>query len=304
MKMAVNLLEAETAREVFREAAGILEIDNPEEESRELVIYEMTDGMRTSTDLSSADAYVDGGRFALRLIHLLKTFGAKSCYFNVIEERHRLRENYRSIFSGLKQLYPLYEKYSEESRVKLRFLGNLEERLEPSVEDGDFASELKRLESKTEGYGDFTAHFLINYSLDWAMQNREQFRDLPVINQIVRHTKFQFPTGMLLPPFLSDFSSCVYVQQGSSGSTWSDVQLTCLIALALRSMVINRGTQYLKKYSKLELDSVRLEREDRIYMRHNNLFTVGKRALPSSKYPPNTKRIIIAGPFGPEIYEF
>jgi hypothetical protein len=286
------------------ESATSLGVDNPEEESKDLVIYEMTDGMRTSTKLSAADAYIDGGLFALRLIHLLKIFGSKSCYVNVIEERHKLRDNYSSIFSGLKSLFPIYQKYSKNNHVRLKFLGDLDQRLEPHKHEGDFASDLNILEKETENNDEFTAYFLINYSLDWAIKNQEKFKDLPAINQIVRHTKFQLPTGMMLPPFLSDFSSFVYVQQGSSSSTWSDIQLICLISLAIRSMVINRGTQYFKKYNDSEVNTVRIDREIKAHMHHNNLFSVGNRKPMNGKNSSKIKRSIIAGPIGPEIYEF
>lgn len=299
----VTFPSAESARKVFTQACKELDLGMPVN-VKDLTIYEMTDGMRTTTDLGGADAYFDGGIFALRLIHLLKVLGGKSCYVNVIEERHKLRRNYDSIFGGLRRLYPVYRRYSRENDVRLRFIGDLGETLEPQGTCGDFATDLKALEDETRSGKKFTAFFLINYSLEWAMRHDEGLRNLPAINQIVRHTKLQVPTGMLLPPFLSDYSSCVYVQQGSSSRTWTDSQLSCLVAVALRSMVLNQGTQYLKKYTPFEVAQIRAEREEKLYLAHRHLFGVRGQFSSDKKILHNPKRAIIAGPLGPEIYEF
>jgi hypothetical protein len=292
----------ETINRGFQELCKTLDLTNVDPKALQTVIYEMTDGMRTSTAQKGQDAYFDGGMFCLRIIHMLRVLGMPACYINVIEEKHKNRENYPDIFVGLKNLFPVYVKYAEKYNVKLRFLGDLGESLEPSGHMGNFAAQLQELQQKTENNTSFTAIFLINYSLDWAMKHPEIFRELPNIDVTVRHTKFQFPTGMMLPPFRSDFSSLMYVQQGSAGSTWSNQQLLTLIALSVRSKVLNSGTQYLKCYGAGEKEIIRKHREVDLFFVHRQLFP----QVPpiSTKYPLNSKRAVIAGTSGPETYEF
>jgi hypothetical protein len=307
-----KLPEGEEVLDTFLAACEALRIEHPLEKVRKMVIYEMTDGMRTSTDLEGSEAYVDGGIFSLRLFHILRILGSPACYINVIEERHRLRENYPQIYDALKRLYVIYDDYAAKFNVRLRFLGDLDSSIEPEGVSGHFAQDLKKLEEKTKNNSTFTAHFLINYSLDWAVKNEALFQLLPDVNVTVRHTKLQCPTGMMLPPSKSDYSSFVYVQQGSSSRTWTDPQLIYLVALALRSMMLNEATQYLKKYSSGERALVRSKREAEMYFVHEKLGSLSFRVFtPEGKItaPPPTphilrKRVIIAGIFGPEIYEF
>ncbi|MCW3999601.1 MAG: hypothetical protein NWE93_05130 [Candidatus Bathyarchaeota archaeon] len=302
MQPVYDLLTDQTIKSRFQELCKTLDIENIDDELLRTVIYEMTDGMRTSTAQKGQDAYFDGGIFCLRVIHMLRVLGMPACYINVIEEKHKNRENYPDIFVGLKNLFPIYEEYAQKYNVKLCFLGDLGESLEPSGHAGNFALQLQELMRKTEKNTSFCAIFLINYSLDWAIKHPEIFRELPNIDVTVRHTKFQFPTGMMLPPYRSDFSSLMYVQQGSAGSTWSDQQLLTLIALSVRSKVLNSGTQYLKRYGAGEKELIRKQREEDLYFVHRQLFS--EKSPQPSKYPPNSKRAVIAGSSGPETYEF
>ena len=296
--MNIQLPSEAGVLKAFTKARKALGIEQYDEKLRDLVIYEMTDGMRTSTRLEGDNAYFDGGIFCLRFIHMLRILGMSSCYVNVIEEKHTRRDNYAHIFEGLKKLYPIYEEYAKENNVRLVFLGDLTGSLEPKGYEGNFSAALKQLESKTEKNSRFTAYFLINYSLDWAMKNEPKFAPMPLLDVTVRHTKFQFPTGMMLPASKSDFCSLIYIQQGSAGTTWSDEQIVELIALALRSKLLNSGTQYLKSYKEGERDTIRSKRENELFMIHKKL-----EAEPSAP-AQNTKRAILAGPVGPEIYEF
>lgn len=292
--------------DTFEKATKFLEVENPYEKIKGLVIHELTDGMRTSTNLEGSDAYFDGGIFALRLIHILKTLGSPYCYINVIESKHKQRVNYISIFKALKRLYPVFEDYAMNYNIKLKFVGDLDSKLEPKGFSGNFAKELKDLENKTSRNTGFTSYFFINYSLNWAMKNDEFFKDMPDANIIIRHTKLQWPIGMLLPPSKSDYASIVYIQQGSSSKRWSDGQLICLTAISLRSFVTNYGTQYSKKYGIGENDLIRQTREDTLYLKREELLNISGQPPFGiiTGFPPNTKRAIIASPFGPEIYEF
>jgi hypothetical protein len=293
--MDIELPSEADVIKAYAKARKELELEKLGDNLKDVVIYEMTDGMRTSTQLEGHNAYYDGGIFCLRFIHALRIMGMTSCYVNVIEEKHTRRDNYAAIFEGLKRLYPIYEEYAHKNNVKLGFLGDLAGSLEPKGYEGNFSKALRQLEEKTAKNTGFTAYFLINYSLDWAMKNEARFSKMPLLDVTVRHTKFQFPTGMMLPASKSDFCSLIYVQQGSAGTTWSDTQIVQLIALTLRSKMLNSGTQYLKSYREGERDAIRSKRESEMFMVHCKL---------AEKDSANLKRAILAGPAGPEIYEF
>jgi hypothetical protein len=293
--MDIELPSEADVIKAYAKARKELELEKLGDNLKDVVIYEMTDGMRTSTQLEGHNAYYDGGIFCLRFIHALRIMGMTSCYVNVIEEKHTRRDNYAAIFEGLKRLYPIYEEYAQKNNVKLGFLGDLAGSLEPKGYEGNFSKALRQLEERTAKNMGFTAYFLINYSLDWAMKNEARFSAMPLLDVTVRHTKFQFPTGMMLPASKSDFCSLIYVQQGSAGTTWSDTQIVQLIALTLRSKMLNSGTQYLKSYREGERDAIRSKRESEMFMVHCKL---------AEKESANLKRAILAGPAGPEIYEF
>ncbi len=303
--MDVDLPSEESVVKGFAAALRSLGIEQIDDNLKDVVIYEMTDGMRTSTSLEGGNAYFDGGVFCLRFIHMLRILGMSSCYVNVIEEKHTRRDNYSHIFEGLKKLYSLYSEYAKEYNVKLVFLGDLEGTLEPKGYQGNFSADLKKLEAKTEKNMGFTAYFLINYSLDWATKHESKFVSMPMLDVTVRHTKFQFPTGMMLPSSKSDFCSLIYVQQGSAGTTWSDEQIVELIALALRSKLLNSGTQYLKTYKEGEREAIRSKRENELFMIHRKLVSEkASKATVSIGRLRSMKRAILAGPAGPEVYEF
>jgi hypothetical protein len=300
-----KFLSKKQLTKMFKEVCRKLNIDKPKENIKRLVIYEMTDGMRTSTNLVGSDAYVDGGLFVLRLIHILELLGAKSCYINVMEEKHKLRQNYPDIFGGLKRLCPVYDAYAVQHGVRYRFLGDIKSKIAPKDAAQGLTVDLKELEKKTIDHDNFTACFLINYSLEWAIRNKKLFEALPEVNVVIRHTKLQVPPSMLLPPSKSDYSSLVYAQQGSSSKNWNDRQLVYLISLALRSMILNQGTQYLKTYGPKEIGEVKRKREIELSLIHKHLPSgEDTEQLFSSEIISNTKRVIICSPFGPEIYEF
>ncbi|MDR1993730.1 MAG: hypothetical protein LBQ98_09650 [Nitrososphaerota archaeon] len=312
--MALNLPSEDFIKTSFQAACNTLGLENFEKSLKQTVIYDMTDGMRTSTLLKGADAYYDGGIFVLRLINIMRVLEMPACYINVIEEKHRQRENYSDIYDGLKRLYIDYAKYAQKYGVKLNFVGDLETALEPQGSSGIFGEKLKSLCQKTAANTQFTANFLINYSLDWAMKHESYFTGFPKIDVTIRHTKLQFPTGMMLPPSISDFSSLMYVQQGSASSTWSDNQLIYLVAVALRSKILNESTQYFKQYAEGERDFVRSQRETELYLVHRRPFiekTIGDimydkiktSSIPIASSIPQTKRMMITGNLGPEIYE-
>lgn len=291
-----------TINATFKEICKKLELSDCDDRIRDLVIYEMIDGMRTSTNLSGIQSYLDGGIFAARFIYFLKMLGAKTCYINVTEEKHALRDNYLHILRAMKQLYSSYEEFSRTHNIRCTFLGNP---IAQSKETRLFMKELMMLEERTAKNTDFLACFLINYSLTWAMQNPNTFATIPEVNVTIRHTKLQTPTSMLLPPSKSDNTSLVFIQQGASSATWSNYQMLCLIGIALRSMLMNYGTQYTKRYKVGENEKIRKKREiEAILVCKKLQENKVENVFSSNQNVYLMKRAILGTPFGFEIYEF
>lgn len=262
----------------------------------DLVIYEMTDGMRTSTQLNGSEAYLDGANFVLRLTDMLKSLGGNSMYVNVVEEKHITdRNNFSNILNALKKSYKKYANYANENNTRVVILGDYK-KTDPT---GKFGRRLDELVKGTKDNRTFTSIYLIGYSLEWAMKNKEKLEVLPEVKVVARHTKMQLPTGMMLPPSKSDYSSLMYIQQGSSSMNWSDKQLVDLLTIALRNSLLNKGTQYSKAYkSSRERESIRRNREVKTNAIRKKLDpNIEGRAMPP-------KRVIITSKVGPEIYEF
>jgi hypothetical protein len=256
----------------------------------------MTDGTRTSlTDTNGWMAYIEGGIFCLRLIHILKLLGVRNIYVNVIHERHKDRENYKEIYRALKSLTVIYKEYITTYKdIELDFIGDYKHRIEPTNRYRiDIRKEfdiLKNLSKNSDAK--INVYFMINYSTRWlANEGWKLFANLPEANVIVRHCKGYVNGDMWLYGKL-DNNSFVYVQNGSVSKNWTDEQLIYLVGIALKSMIVNRGTHYLKSYDDIELNEIRRLREVKLSIVHEKL----------SSTP--TKRAVMFSPVGPEIYEF
>jgi len=285
-------------KDVFADACKRLEIDGSKENLEELVIYDMTDGTRTSTDLEGEEAYFDGGLFVMRFIHSLKALGAKNSYINVIHEGHKNRVNYRDIYAGMLRHVDAYRDYALKNDIALKFVGKYDEKIDPSeVSDYDLRKDLMELEKVTGDNAGHTAHFLINYSSRWAARDADaSYKSLPEANVILRHAKGYVNGDMWLFGKL-DNNSFVYVQNGSSSVNWSDGQMAWLIALCLRSMLINKGTHLSKNYVEGESDALRQKREVELSFIHKSFYDESKEIKPA-------KRVVIFSSYGPEVYEF
>ncbi len=285
-------------KKMFSDACKSLEIDGSKKNMEELVIYDMTDGTRTSTDLEGPEAYFDGGLFVMRFIHSLKILGAKNSYINVIHEGHKDRINYRDIYAGMRRHVDAYREYALENDVRLRFLGKYDEKIDPKdVDDYDLREDLSDLEKLTASNTGHTAYFLINYSSRWAAEEAsESYKALPEANVILRHAKGYVNGDMWLYGKL-DNNSFVYAQNGSSSLTWSDRQMAWLIALCLRSMLLNRGTHLSKKYVAGESDVLRQKREVELSFVHKSFYD-------ESVEKKRPKRVVIFSSYGPEVFEF
>jgi len=282
-----KFISKEEAHKIFDDWLEKLEIKDRKKEIEELVIYELTDGTRTSTDLKGWKAYFDGGLFILRLVHLLNILGAKKFYVLTTGQKHRVRDNYNEIIDALVQEVGVYKKFAKENNIKLRFIGDLENMNYPHADV--FKKALKGLEKETRD-NKFELFVLIDYSSEWATHDKE-FQKLPNANVIVKHTKGQVNEGLWLPTKLQG-NSFVYAQNGSMSSIWSDKDLIFLIASTFRSMLLHKGQQYGKSYKEGETEYIRRKREDELSMVYKKFSAKPK------------KRIVMFGQIGPEIYEF
>jgi len=280
---------------LFNEFCRKLKINNPNK-INEVVIYLMIDGTRTSSPFEGKEAYIDGSNFAKRFIHILNAIGGKACYINVFEEFHRNRENYSDTYNALKDVVPEWKTFAEENGIRLRFIGNFNKSFSPNNTKDDFIGNLRKLEHFTDK-NKFNAHILINFSIEWALENKELFKDVPTINSIIRFTKGQgVPESMLIPGKV-EHESLVYVQQGSSSENWSDRQIIFLAALALRANVRNMP-YFIKSLYKDEEDEGRIRKEreeERIFINED---------LYDKKDSKKPKVAVIFSEVGPERYIF
>lgn len=293
----IDLLSDKEIIGIFKNCCEYLDINGSAENMEELVIYDMTDGTRTSTDLEGSEAYFDGGLFVLRFVHFLKVLGSRYSYVNVIHEGHKERVNYKDIYAGMQRHVEIYGEYARKNNVTLRFVGKYDTSINPKDISYDLRKDLKELESSTAINSEHIVHFLINYSTRWAAEEgKEFFKTLPEANVILRHAKGYVNGNMWLFGKL-DSNSFVYAQNGSSNINWSDTQIIMLISLCLRSMLLNKGTHMSKKYAADEKDTVRQKREIELSFIHKSFYD-------RSKETKFKKRAIIFSSYGPEIYEF
>ncbi|MDI6826401.1 MAG: hypothetical protein QMD36_04395 [Candidatus Aenigmarchaeota archaeon] len=289
-----ELPSEERILEMFKHACQKLDIDDPEDNMKKTVIYLMTDGTRTATSLDGKEAYIDGSDFSKRFVHAVKTVGGRACYVNVFEEFHQKREDYENIYSALIDVVPDWKDFVVRNDIRLKFVGDFESSFGPGKDLRKYLRALEDLTKKNE----FTAYILINFSREWALANKEFFKDMPTINSVIRFTKGQGIPESMLPPGKVEHESLVYVQQGSSSINWSDRQIVFLIALALRANV--RNMPYFLQSSYVEGDRERIRRqreEERIFIDEN--FYDGK-----EDEGEKPKVAVIFSEVGPERYTF
>jgi len=295
--LSYELPSEEKILSIFREACQKLGIDNPEENMKKTVIYLMTDGSRTASNLEGEAVYVDGSDFSKRFVHIVKTVGGKACYVNVFEEFHQTRRDYENIYAGLVKVVPDWLDFVKKHNIRLKFVGDFSSSFAPDGHIEDLRKHLKMLENLT-AKNEFTAHILINFSREWALKNRELFSDMPTINSVIRFTKGQgVPESMLIPGKV-EHESLVYVQQGSSSMNWSDRQLVYLVTLALRANVKNMPYFLHSSYKNGDRERIRKQREDERVFIDENFYD---EKLNNGKRP---KVAVIFSEVGPERYTF
>jgi hypothetical protein len=282
---------------MFKEACQKLKIENPEENMKKTIIYLMTDGTRTASNLEGEAAYMDGSEFSKRFVHVVKTVGGKACYINVFEEFHQKRKDYSNIYSALVKVVPSWLDFVKKNNIRLKFIGKFDSSFSPDGKSEDLRKHLKMLENLT-AKNEFTAHIFINFSREWALENREFFDSMPNINSIIRFTKGQGVPESMLPPGKIEHESLVYIQQGSSSVNWSDKQIVFLVALALRSSERNMPYFLQSSYVENDRERIRKQREEERVFVNENLYDKEEN---EGKKP---KVAIIFTEVGPERYTF
>ena len=246
---------------MFKEACQKLGIKKPDEIMKKTIIYLMTDGTRTASNLEGEAAYIDGSEFSKRFVHVVKTVGGKACYVNVFEEFHQKRKDYSNIYSALVKVVPDWLDFVKKHNIRLKFIGKFDSPFSPNDKNEDLRKHLKMLEDLTEK-NEFTAHIFINFSREWALENRESFKEMPNINSVIRFTKGQgIPESMALPGKI-EHESLIYIQQGSSSVNWSDRQIIFLVALALRANMRNMYYFLQSSYVDDDRERIRKQREE------------------------------------------
>jgi len=290
-------MEEEKIRNMFKDFCEKLEIENFQKHIPKLIMYLMTDGTRTSTNLSEKEAYMDGAEFSARFLEISKIVGCKDCYVNVFEEFHRFRGNYPKIYAALLRVVPIWKQFAIKKGIKLKFVGKLDEPINPEGFKEDLRIHLKELEELTKD-NDFGSYIFINFNREWAEKNRHLFKDWPTVNAVIRFTKgLSAPESMWLPGKIR-YESLIYVQQGSSSLNWSDRQLTFLVALALRAMVKNTPFYARKDYQEKDRERIRRLREKETMFINIDFYD---KELDEGK---DAKVAMIFTEVGPERYKF
>jgi len=290
-------MEEQKIRNMFKDFCEKLEIKDFEKHIPKLITYLMTDGTRTSTNLPQEKSYMDGANFGARFLQISKIVGCKDVYVNVFEEFHRFRGNYPKIYTALLKVVPVWKKFAMHNDIKLKFVGKLDEPINPEGFKEDLRIHLKKLEELTRD-NDFGSYIFINFNREWAEKNRHLFKDWPTVNAVIRFTKgLSAPESMWLPGKIR-YESLIYVQQGSSSINWSDRQITFLVALALRAMVRNTPFYARKDYQEMDRDRIRKLREKELAFINKDFYD---KKLDEGK---DAKVAMIFTEVGPERYEF
>ena len=295
--MSYELPSKEKILDIFKEVCQKLEINNPVENMKKTIIYLMTDGSRTASNLDGDAVYTDGSDFSMRFINVVRAVGGKACYVNVFEEFHQTRKDYGNIYSGLIKVVPDWLDFVKKNNIRLKFIGDFGSSFAPDGHTEDLRKHLKMLEDLT-AKNEFIAYILINFSREWALKNREFFSNMPNINSVIRFTKGQgVPESMLIPRKV-EHESLIYVQQGSSSVNWSDRQLVFLIIMALRANARNMPYFIQSSYKEGDRERIRKQREEERVFIDKNLYD---EKLNFGKKP---KVAIIFSEVGPERYTF
>jgi len=254
-------------------------------EIKNLVIYDILDGNRSTLNLNSRVASnFETPLYTLRFVHTLKSLGAKNCYIMIHTSYNRERgtTEFNHIIKKITMGTPLIKKYVDQNNIRCFCIG--------MQEDYELMHALNDIMESTKN-GDFCTYFLFDYNEKWLATKyaQDMLDNMPDIDVYVRHTKFQ-PSGGWIPEKMSH-SVFLYSQNGSVCSNWSSDELVVLISLSLLAKILHKGEILNKTYMNKK------EIKQRYGLREGELFnkSINLRANPK-------KLFMMGSPWG--IYQF
>jgi len=272
-------------RSIWDRLAKALELDMTSdralEELRDLVVYDIPDGTRTTLTVPPMiDVDLDAGMFCLALVHTWKSLGAKTAVIMTHTAYNRTRglEDTARILRVVRRSVEPVAQYARRHRIRLHLVGDLAgyelmDALRKALPEFDTAP--------------FDAHFLVDYAeeLFLTAEGREALERLPNIDVCVRHTKLQVSGGWIPTKMLR--CSYVYCQNGTLFSNWTFDEYAALAAVSLLSRKLMSGEILTKAY--LDIDDVKR----RYQLRELNLFQKSVRLRPEPK-----KLFVVGSPIG------
>jgi hypothetical protein len=259
-----------------------ISVEEAQESVKELIIYDILDGSRTSlTSKPFIEPKDDIPLFSIALIHTLRVLGAKSCVIMIHTSYNRERgeKEFKRVLGIIRSGTELVKQYSIEHGIRCNCLC-----INKNYELIDL---LKDIEQQTKE-GVFNAYFLFDYNEKWYVTEDgfNTLNSLPDINVYVRHTKFQ-PSGGWIPEKMSK-SAFLYSQNGTVYSNWEPDELVALVTMALLAKKFNEGEVLSKVYSGND------EIQSRYIKRELDLF---QKTVCLRKHPPK-KLFILGSPIG------
>jgi hypothetical protein len=237
-----------------------INIDKALSEIKNLVIYDIIDGSRsTLASKSIIDPRLEAVLYTLNFIHTLKALGAKKCIIMIHTSYNRKRgeNDFKKILHAIKTGAPLIKKYAIENNIWCNCCV-----VNKNYELFDLLKDVTESTKK----GDFCAYFLFDYNEEWAItpDGKEAITNLPNIDVVIRHTKFQISGGWIPEKLIH--SVFLYSQNGSIYSNWNSDELVTLIALALLAKSLHAGELLQKTYISLDEINQRYEcREKKLF---------------------------------------
>ncbi|MHA1910459.1 MAG: hypothetical protein ACTSYA_02075 [Candidatus Kariarchaeaceae archaeon] len=255
---------------------------------KELTMYTILDGHRSGVtqEMDLSFGYIEGAMFSIRLAKILKELGAKEQVTMIHTERNRKTgKRMKAIFAGIKEIASQFIASALENEIQLKYYGK-------NVHSTYELAKICNLAENVTKNGTFKLHYIMNYSEEWAQENKEKIQDIPEISTIIRFTKGHL--GGVWLPNKANQSNFIYTQNASVSDNWSDEQLIAFCLIALKSHLDVKGVIGGRQYTADEREQIYQERE-------LNLF---KREVEVPKLGFLSKRSISFSSVGPLTYEY
>ncbi|MEF8849108.1 MAG: hypothetical protein V5A68_08275 [Candidatus Thermoplasmatota archaeon] len=251
---------------IFQKTSNLEKINHKKvkKELQKLVIYDALDGTRSTLTktFKKTNPGIEGGLFAIKLIHIFNSLKGKSCIIMVHTSYNRLRgkKEFRKILKNIKTGGKIIERFAEKKDIACHCLY-----INNKYEQKKLLDRInKKTRKKTKNC--LPIYFLFDYNEKWISTNkgRKIIEKLPDIDVHIRHTKLQFSGGWI--PGKMSRSVFLYSQNGAKLSNWNNKELITLIALALLAKILNKGEALLKKYkNQQEIKKRHQQREIKLF---------------------------------------